>query len=266
MGKIKHGNTFHTRPTPRSLLAVSIAASLAAFSCTTNHNLGNGTPTRTPEVRMAPTSGVTSGGESYTPPSNPPMMSSYTRNEALTPVTQRSIRRSPDDAAAIMAGLRPASGRYLGVVSPRSGGRAYASDAIDTSINTALRSNPQITVNASISSPPTPAITSGLEGPAGTGGTTAAATIAGTGEGIPAVGEIAGTTTLPTMASANVPSVTAASTGAARTTATTTGATAAATTPATAGGTRIGSVTAPIRILRSTTGNVTVTNVGTRNP
>src|SRR5918998_1340833 len=52
----------------RTLLAVSLAASLAAFGCTTNHNLGNGTPTRSgPEVRSAPTSGVTSGTEQSTP-------------------------------------------------------------------------------------------------------------------------------------------------------------------------------------------------------
>ena len=64
------------------LLAASLAASLVAFGCTTNQNLGNGTPTRSgPDVRTAPTSGVTTGGETYTPPMPPPMTSSYSRSE-----------------------------------------------------------------------------------------------------------------------------------------------------------------------------------------
>ena len=282
MGKINNGNTLHRGRTSRSLLAVTLAASLAAFSCTTNQNPGNGNPTSMPEMRTAPTSGVTSGGESYTPPQNPPMMSSYSRSEALPSVQSRSIqRRSPDEAAAIMAGVQTARGRFLGVVSPNSAGRPYESTGIQTYQNPALVTNPQLTINSSISSPPTPAITSGLEGTFGvvgavaTGGTTAASTIAGdvtpttAAGGVPAVGTIAGTTTLPSMASASVPTVTAASTGVGRSlttgartttpTTTTTATTAPATAPA---GTQLGSVSAPVRIIRGTSG-VTVTNVGT---
>jgi hypothetical protein len=304
MGKLNDSNHLHGQRTTRSLLAITLAASLAAFGCTTNHNLGNGTPTRSgPEVRTAPTSGVTSGGETATPPSNPPMTSSYNRSEVLPTVTPRSIRRSADEAAAILAGNQAPRGRYLGVVSPGTPGRGYESNNIQTFVPPALQTNPQQTINATISSNPTPAINSGADGAAIDAGgvVTAGAVTAGAvitndvsptaaGTGL-AVGTFAGTSTLPTFASANVPSVTAASVGAGRTlnggfgirngvattgttaaATTTTGATTTTTTPTTAAatsgaataatGTRSGSIAAPVRILRGSTG-VTVTNVNT---
>ena len=259
MGKLNDGNTLHRQRTSRSLLAISLAASLAAFGCTTNHNLGNGTPARSgPEVRSAPTSGVTSGGETTTPPvTNPPMMSSYTRSEALPTVTVRStgvIKRSPDEAAAIMAGHRASGGRYLGVVSPDSAGRAYESTQIQTFVNPAMLVNPQRTVNSSISSPPNEVINTGAEGTAVATGT----------------GAVAGATLSPTVASSGIPTVTAASAGLGRTSAqtataatttTTTATTAPVTVTMTPAATRSGNITSPVRIHRATTGNVTVTNV-----
>lgn len=298
MGKPKLNNDLQKQRVARPLLAVSLAASLAAFGCTTNQNLGNGTPTRSgPDVRTAPTSGVTSGGETTSPP---PMTSSYTRAEVLPSVTQRTIRRrSPDEAAAIMAGgVQPARGRYLGVVSPGTPGRGYQSDSVQTFVPPALQTNPQLTINATISSNPLPAVSSGAGGDIGAaagdvfadGATTAGAVVinnditpTAAGAGL-AIGTVAGSTSLPTFASANVPSVTAASVGAGRlgggfgrgvttgrattattaastTTATTT--TAATTTAATtATGARGGALNAPVRVLRGTSG-VTVTNVGT---
>lgn len=121
MGKLNEKNGLWQR-TSRSLLAVSLAASLAAIGCTTNQNLGNGTPTRSgPDVRTGPTSGVTSGGESYTPPMPPPMTSSYSRPEVV-PTTTRSIRLSPGEAAAIMAQHQVSRVRYLGVSNPGPNG------------------------------------------------------------------------------------------------------------------------------------------------
>lgn len=249
MGKLNHG------------LAITLAASLAALGCTTNQNLGNGTPTRSgPEVRTAPTSGVTSGGETYTPPVNPPMTSSYNRSQVLPTMKPRLIRRSPDEAAAILAGNQPLHGRYLGVVSPGAATRVgYQSDGNRNYVNPALQTNPQLTVNSSISSQPNEVINTTAEG-AVVAGTTAAATIPGT-----ATPTTAATTLLPTFASAGNPTVTAASVGLGRTpaqaaaTTTTTAPTTATTAAAT---TRVGAVTAPVRIIRNT-GTVTVTNVGT---
>jgi hypothetical protein len=304
MGKFNNDNGLNGQRISRSLLAISLAASLAAFGCTTNQNIGNGTPTRSgPEVRTAPTSGVTSGGETTTPV-NPPMTSSYNRSEVLPvvqtrPAQSRGIRRlSPDEAVAVMAGRQALHGRYLGVVSPGPGGRPYESANIQTFQNPAMLTNPQITINSSISSPATPIdgiadadalfVTAGTTDGAVTGavttGTTAAATVAGTGTtptptaaaaGLP-VGAFAGVAASPTFASANTPSVTAASVGLGRTTAartartgtattgtTTTGTTTAAATGTTAAGVRVGTVTSPVRVMRATTGSVTVTNVGT---
>lgn len=297
MGKLNDRKHLDGQRTSRSLLAITLAASLAAFGCTTNQNLGNGTPTRSgPEIRRAPTSGVTTGGETSTPP---PMTSSYTRAEALPSVTpktlaavkstSRIIRRSPDEAAAIMAQHAPVRGRYLGVVNPGSSGRGYVSANLHTGQfqNPAMIVNPQITINSSISSPPTPAINSGAGGVGGvdasaaltTGGTTAAATITGTdvapttaAAGL-APGTFAGASTLPTIASSGIPTVTAASAGLGRSTvgvngtaavrtATGTTATTAAATATAATAARTGTV-APIRVLRGTNGSVTVTNTST---
>jgi hypothetical protein len=84
MGKIFDHKDLQTRRTSRSLLALSLAASLAAFGCTTNLNLGNGAPSRSgSEIRTAPTSGVSSGSESA-PVLPPPMTSSSTRAEATS--------------------------------------------------------------------------------------------------------------------------------------------------------------------------------------
>lgn len=275
MGKPNHRNDLYGQRATRSLLAMSLAASLAAFGCTTNQNLGDGTPTRSgPDVRTAPTSGVTSGGETSVPP---PMTSSYTRTEPLPEVTPRTIRRA-DEAVAIMARHQAARGRYLGIVDPGLSGRGYVSQNIRTGafVNPALVTNPQLTVNSSISSQPTPGISSGADGTSVdtggvlTGGTTAAATIAGTSTptaaaiGLPP-GAFAATGTLPTVASSGIPTVTAASAGTGRATATAPTVSAPVPTPAaastTGAGMALGSVSAPVRILRSISGNVTVTNV-----
>ncbi len=144
MGKIQNKNDLQTRPTSRWLVALSLAASLAAFGAEA-----------TPKVRTH----------------------------------QRSIRHSAEEAAAIMAGRAPLRGRYLGPASPASSGRAYASDSVGGFVNPAMLTNPQLTINSSISSSPTAAINSGAGEAVATGsvaatsvtGTTAAATIAGTG-------------------------------------------------------------------------------------
>lgn len=174
-------------PFAKTLLAASLSVSLAAFGCTTNHMRGDGEPaTGGPGVNnVAPTAG-TANGTSSGSVVPPPMTSASTYFEAMPRVTARqsvqvasssfagtsrgvvapsngfagtSGLSRADRAAAIMAGHQGLSGRYLGTVNPGSSGRGYLSDSnTGRGINPALLTNPQITVNSSISSPATPAI------------------------------------------------------------------------------------------------------------
>ena len=303
MGKIHFSKDLQKRWTSSSLLAVSLAASLAAFGCTTNLNPGNGTPTRSgPELRTAPTSGVTSGSETVTPAPRP-MTSSYNSAEVLPAVTPRAVnrgipRRSAAEAAAIMAGVQPLRGRYLGQVNPGPGNRPYASDSAGGLGNPAMQTNPQMTINSSLTSPAPGSIdsgtvaatngmtNSGVIGNATTGtvnGTTSAATLAGTtitgtsttgtGVGLPA-GTLAVVRPGTTESISNNPSVTAASVGFGRAgvplasttnttgtaaTSTTTSAATTDTTVTAASSLQSASVTGGVRIVRGTTG-VTITN------
>ncbi|HUR83520.1 MAG TPA: hypothetical protein VM733_22380 [Thermoanaerobaculia bacterium] len=284
MGKIYDSKDLLTRRTSSSLLAVSLAASLAAFGCTTNLNPGNGSPVRSgSEIHTAPTSGLNSGSESA-PVTPPPMTSNYTRSEMVPAVkTQQrsnSIHHTAAEAAAIMAGRTALRGRYLGPASPGSSGRAYASDSAGGFVNPAMLTNPQPTINSSISSSPTSAINSGAGGSAGiatagtTTGTTAAATVAGTDVTTTAatttalpVGAFAAVRPTATESISNNPAVTAASAGAGRsgvvatrTTATTPTAVSAATTSTTAASTATAAAAAGgVRLVRGATG-VTITN------
>lgn len=225
MGKIYDQKHLSSQPALRPLLAFSLLVSMAAFGCTTNLNPGNGTPTRVgPELRGAPTSGVTSGSETAPVPAPPPppMTSSYSRAQVLPGIHARpGIRRSAAEAAAIMAGRQNTRGRYLGPANPGPG-RAYASDSISNFINPAYVTNPQVSINSSITSPPTSGIDNGAltaSVATTTGATTGAATIAGT-----ASTTTAATSTLPpgtfgttratvTESSGNNAGVTAASAG-----------------------------------------------------
>ena len=295
MGKIHNRKDLLEQLTTRSLLAITLAASLAASGCTSNRNPGSGTPTRvTPELRTAPTSAITSGSETPTLP--PPMTSSYTGTEALPRVERRrSIRMSANEAAALMAQHQVSRGRYLGVVNPGPSGRAYASDAQGVYMNPALVTNPQSTVNSSISSYPTAVISSeaGITSGVTTAtGTTASAVVAGTTSGttttVTSDANVSPTSTVPGLASgtfaatrADLPTITAASSGFGRTltsansnpslapafnTATNTGTTSAATAGgATATGETVASASVPVRIVRSASGTVTVTNVSATN-
>lgn len=281
----------------RSLLAVSLAASLAAFGCTTNQNLGNGSPVRSGgELRSAPTSGVTSGQERATPP---PMTSSYTGADALPRVTPRSASRA-DRAAAILAGNQAIRGRYLGVVNPGPAGRPYVSDANVQFVNPALATNPQLTLNSSISSGPVAGINTGVGSTVLTNGTTVTTGAASpaAANGLAAATSVAGATTAPTATAASGatlpagafaastftpaesvignPSVTSASVGvgraggavvatsgtaAATTAATTSGAATTAATPTvTAAASNIIATSGSVVLVRGANGAATITN------
>ncbi|HYI12468.1 MAG TPA: hypothetical protein VEK57_25670 [Thermoanaerobaculia bacterium] len=184
MSKALQNKNLSGRPATRTLLAVSLALTLAAFGCTTNRTLGNGDPVMTPGSRFTPTGGIGSGSESA-PSIPPPMMSSSTyssvSSQALPRVTSRASRLSPDEAAAIMAAQAPRV-RVLGPAVPGPANRPYASDG--QFINPALQTNPQLTINSSsLISQPVTGITSGA-GEAiigGSGVVVSGATTTGTG-------------------------------------------------------------------------------------
>ena len=268
MGKIQKTNDLIRRRAARPLLAVSLAASLAAFGCTTNHNLGNGTPTRVgPELRSAPTSGVTSGSEREMPP---PMTSSYNSKNTVNVVTPRSIRRSADEAAAIMADRGVVRARYLGPANPGSAGRPYASDFANGLTNPALVTNPQLIASSSLgpisaTSSTDAAVLANAAAAAATLPPTTAAGLATTATAVPLpTGTFATARPTATETVSLSPTVTSASIGAAAAgVVTTTGATAATATPTAA------SVTTPtptaatsavaVRLVRGSTG-ATITN------
>jgi hypothetical protein len=275
MGKMVKWKDLQRQRTSRPLLAISLAASLAAFGCTTNLNPGNGTPAQSdPVMRSTPTSRAPMGSETLTLP--PPMTSSYTG-------PQGSIRRSPDEAAAIMAQHQPLRGRHLGVTNPGSSGRAYTSDGrTNPYVNPALIARPQSTVNSSISSPPNAVISSGAgEGaaapaPAGfsagvvnTVDSEAAALFSSADTPITAANPTTltpgafGAVRSPTEVAASLPTITGASAGQVDGRAV---APAPAPAPATAAATvaapaTVSAPVAPMRIIRGTNGRVTMTNV-----
>ena len=119
MRKTLDMNKLAERSTGRTLLAFSLAASLAAFGCTTNRTPGNGEPVGTAPTGPAATSGSSSGQSA---PGNPPMMSSSTHLDPLPEVTTRTTRRlplTPDEAAAIVAGNQlHRTARVLGPSNP----------------------------------------------------------------------------------------------------------------------------------------------------
>ena len=128
----------------RVIAAAALAAGLVTFGCETNHYNGEPGMSGGPAMAPGPTStpGSSSGTEgtppSYTPP---PMASSFSRVDALA-------------VAAADAGFR---GRVLGPVNPGpspTGNSGYT--ATGQFANPSLYANPEVTVNSSISSEPTP--------------------------------------------------------------------------------------------------------------
>lgn len=126
----------------RKVLPITLILSLAAFGCSMNRTPGNGQPvTATPSMSPAATPGSSSA--------NVPMASSYT-----TPTT--STRLSADDAAAIMREHQAYNGRFLGYLNPTPAipqpGQQFETGQL---VQPSPYTNPQVTVNSSISSPPT---------------------------------------------------------------------------------------------------------------
>lgn len=181
MSKSLKNKNLIQRNASRSLLALSLSMSMAAFGCTTDRTLGNGSPVTTPGVRTSPTSTPATGSE--TAPSVPGSMtssSSYNAAQAV-PTMPRTARNgrvqrlSPEQAAALMAQHQSQPRvRYLGVAYPggqQSGlGQSATGHQTGQYQNPALITDGRLTVNSSISSAPVPAITDGAGGNGGGGG------------------------------------------------------------------------------------------------
>lgn len=123
---------------------------LAASGCTTNHTPGDGQPSMAPPAAPASTPGSSSGTSG-----NPPMTSAYSAGA--------NVDRA-EDAAAIMASHQRE--RYLGPIDP-AGVQSGPTPPTGQFIPPSATANPEVTVNASISSPATPVVISGPDGDAG---------------------------------------------------------------------------------------------------
>jgi hypothetical protein len=196
-------NVLRGRKGLRIFLAISFTTFLAGLgACSTNHMPGNGQPSMPDQYGSRPhasTYGSSSGSEGSVPQSR-----MIVAPDSITPMYSSS-----SEAIAVLAGHQ---GRFLGYANP---GPASASYGVDVPtgqvVPPALTANPQSTVNSSISSAPTPVITSGigdaggavviggLSSAATTGALTSAATTAGSTTSATApVFVNAGTATTPT--------------------------------------------------------------------
>jgi hypothetical protein len=197
MSKTLKNQNLSERPATRTFLALSLAASMAAFGCTTDRNVGNGDPVVTPGLRTSPTGGNSAGSESGSVP--PPMMSSYSGVQPLPAVRPRIARMSAAEAAALLAEQRQPRVRVLGPASPDSGGRPYVSDAVAYGQPYAgQQTEPRSTVNSSIYSAPTAVITSGAGEAIGSTDAAAATVVATNGAAL------TGTTAASTVAGSSV--------------------------------------------------------------
>lgn len=175
--RMKTDNLSGRRKPVATLLALALSASLATYGCTTNRMPGEGEPARSPNVGGAPTAiPGSSGGTTRTDGSG----FTAVRYDAPRPMYSSSgVRLTADQAAAIMAQHQPARATYLGPSNPGPTPNNGVTAPTGQFSWPALQTNPQVTVNSSISSPATPAIISGSGDGAGAAGVVASSGAAG---------------------------------------------------------------------------------------
>jgi len=206
-------NSSFASHTFRLIAAASLACAVATVGCTTDRTPGAGAPTRFGPT-SSPTMPSSTPGSEQNRPLNPPMISSYTASPSAV-----MLQHVDTDAIAIAAANQSYRGRYLGIVNP-SGVPSYVANPQSADfqtgqfINPAQFTNPEITVNRSISSDPNEVVTSGVDAAtvvsgvattAATGATTSAITA---GLATPTT---AATTLTPTTAANTVSNATTAS-------------------------------------------------------
>jgi hypothetical protein len=260
-------NILGERASLRTVVALSLALSLAAFGCSFNQTPGNGEP-----IYVSPAGGSTAPASTVTP---------GTSSGSSVPTTMVSggVDRSVD-AEAILRANEGYRGVILGPLNPAP----LAPSAVSQQMNGQIMSgqfispsvfaNPQQTVNTSISSDAIPgAIVSGAEGgllgatvglPGVEGATVGAATVGATVAGAPAIAATAPLTNArnvaatPLLTTIGVGPV--AITSAARASGTINTDTLTAS-PRVGSSITTGTVSAPIRIQRNALGAVVVSNV-----
>lgn len=179
MFKSKKIRNFVGHRAARAAVAITLTASLASYGCTTNRTPGAGEPTRSgPGVRTAPTAGQSTGSEGAQLP--PPMTSSYRLSSPLRGANPRAIHDMSIDNGAIALPGNPVAGvRVLGLVNPGANAGVAGDLVTGQYVNPTQFTNPQPTVNASISSNPTSVISSGAGGGGTAGGIVSGVTSGG---------------------------------------------------------------------------------------
>jgi len=189
MRKTSDTTNFSERNSLRAIAAIALTGSLALFGCSTNKYPGNGEP-----AMSAPAAGSVAPNPTSTPGS-----SSGTPQAMISSSPAAGISNTVD-AIAVLKADEAYRGKVLGPAAPGDISVMPLSMQQTTGqfISPSNYANPQITVNSSISSAPTPAIVSG----AGEG-------IGGAAPAIVATGVTAGVTA-PAAAVATPVSATAA--------------------------------------------------------
>lgn len=253
MHKSNQNNALRERKGLRILLGISLTTLLAGLSaCSTNYTPGNGQPTTSGSYGTMPragTYGSSSGTEGSVPQSR-----MIVAPEVITPMFSSS-----SEAVAVLAGHQ---GRFLGYANPGPASANYGNDIVTGQvIPPALIANPQSTVNSSISSAPTPVITSGLgSGDVAPGVVFGNLSTAATTAPLTATGTTTTTSTLVTPSNAATPTTAGAFAAGPGVTATPTVTSSLTPSPTAAANPSVGRAGRTVRMTTSSSGAVVITN------
>lgn len=194
MHKSTKMNALRERNGLHMLVAISLTTFLAGLgACSSNYMPGNGQPTGSTSYGATPhasTYGSSSGTEGTKPQSQ----------LIVAPDVIQPMYSSSSEAIAVLAGHQ---GRFLGYANPGPASPNYGIDyPTGQVIPPALIANPQQTVNSSISSAPTPVITSGAAGDGGGGVVIGGLSSAATTSGVTAAVTVPGAITAPLFSNA----------------------------------------------------------------